>query len=285
MKITKKLTVILITVILLLSINATSMYVESTGTGSASCNGASYPLAALCTLSDAFNFLDNSISPVLGAIVHLNDTFHFVANTLQPILGPIERVTDSFHLFGNVPTITLGQYLKLPPDIFHFVDNPIFIVTGILEHFTDSFHLTDKGYILLGQIFRVHVGSNFNLVDSVTVSIKNTGPNNNSPPSNPYETTTGQQLVVSQSTSLIYFMITGFILPMIYIMAIILITMMIGVKNFFIILPIGTFVFLGLIWIKVFPSYSVILPILVGSAILTLFVSKWMSTRSQSADG
>jgi hypothetical protein len=167
----------------------------------------------------------------------LSDAFN-LTDTIKVTLGVLQNLSDSFHLTDSVPIIKLG----IPP-----------------LKLSDEFHLTDSS-------FNIQISNNGNPCSNLYITQTNCV--------NPNSVNNG----LSISTGTVGMLTTLIVVPFALIFLILWIARVkIGVTEFNVLLGFIVFIYLGLIYIKVFPPWAIIIPILFGSAILASVVDKFLS--------
>ena len=174
----------------------------------------------------------------------LQDAFN-LTDSIFPKLGQlIPTLIDSFHFTDNIPIIKLGTILSLSS------------ITS------DSFHLLDSSL-------------------NITIS------NNASPCTNPFNSGgCGNSIPPLQSGALNLGgeIVTSIGIPVVVLLAILFFGLNIGIKEFPILLGLAMFTILSLIWAKVLPSWSIIVPILFASAMLAMIVQRFVFGGSSSSN-
>lgn len=160
-------------------------------------------------------------------------------------------LSDAFFFLDNAPNILLGKIVNGLNDAFNFVENPPTIILGALIKVSPDF---------------------FNFIDSITVTASQC------PTCNPFITQTTSQIVLLTNT-VTNTIITGLVLPILYIIGVMYFCIRLNIREFPIILGVSCFVFLGLVYIGILPTFAVIFPVIFGSVVISLIVSKWLGAR------
>lgn len=172
---------------------------------------------------------------------------------LVAILG-LSILPVSFVFAGSASCNGVNPFVCILNDAYTFAENfPVLLLGIVIQGLVDSFHFVDS---------------------SLQIQITNPGCCNVFT-----MTTTNQNNILFATDNIQDTVVTEMVLPLGIIMGVVAVAAKMGMKEFPVILGIIAFTFCALIWIKVLPTFLIIMPILFAGGALALIMSKFMGTR------
>ena len=209
-------------------------------------------------IADSFHFLD-SLAPIIRYAVQVADQFTFseTAKILPVIIMPFASSLP----FSEVVTV-LPRIVVPFSDSFHFVES-LNLILPFVKALSDKFSYGDSINVILGGL-PLGVTDVFHFSEGIAISVGQAN-------SNPFvQTTTPSGALFINTSSTLGFLATVIGIPMVILLGIFVVAWKEGIVWMFVLLPLALTTMGAFAWLGIWPSYLVVMLIMLAAGGLTL---------------